>query len=435
MTLTAAKAKALSKPGMHNDGRGLYLRVAKGGSKGWILRIAIDRRRRDIGLGGYPAVSLAKARQIADAHRLAVAEGRDPLAEKHREKMPTFAEAAAKVHEANLPRWKNGKHTDQWINTLRTYAFPVFGATRVDRIERRDVLAALTPIWSARPETARRVCQRIRTVLRWCEAHDYCTGNAAGEALDGALPAMTRLKAHHRALPYLEVAAALATVEASGASLAAKLCLRFLILAAARSGEARGATWGEIDLDAREWRIPAERMKGGVEHRVPLSDSALDVLHEAAALRNESGLIFPSPRKRGRPLSDMSLTVALRRAGLADRATIHGFRSAFRTWASECTNAPHAVMELSLAHAVGSAVEQAYARSTLLERQRRRKNVPARRRKSVPRAGFQLVPVVHGRDPRAGRCALRAAGGGPRVGGACGPTGSSGGLFGRLPAS
>ena len=327
MTLTAAKAKALSKPGMHNDGRGLYLRVAKGGSKGWILRIAIDRRRRDIGLGGYPAVSLAKARQIADAHRLAVAEGRDPLAEKHREKMPTFAEAAAKVHEANL--------TDQWINTLRTYAFPVFGATRVDRIERRDVLAALTPIWSARPETARRVRQRIRTVLRWCEAHDYCTGNAAGEALDGALPAMTRLKAHHRALPYREVAAALATVEASGASLAAKLCLRFLILAAARSGEARGATWGEIDLDAREWRVPAERMKGGVEHRVPLSDAALDVLHEAAALRNESGLIFPSPRKRGRPLSDMSLTVALRRAELADRATIHGFRSAFRTWASE----------------------------------------------------------------------------------------------------
>ena len=370
MTLTAAKAKALSKPGMHNDGRGLYLRVAKGGSKGWILRIAIDRRRRDIGLGGYPAVSLAKARQIADAHRLAVAEGRDQLAEKHREKMPTFAEAVAKVHEANLPRWKNGKHTDQWINTLRTYAFPVFGATRVDRIERRDVLAALTPIWSARPETARRVRQRIRTVLRWCEAHDYCTGNAAGEALDGALPAMTRLKAHHRALPYQEVAAALATVEASGASLAAKLCLRFLILAVARSGEARGARWSEFDMGAATWTIPGERMKTGRLHVVPLSDAALAVLHEALPLCDDSGLVFPSPRRRGSPLSDMALTKVLRDCGLADRATVHGFRSAFRDWAAERTNAPHAAMELSLAHAVGSAVEQAYARSTLLERRR-----------------------------------------------------------------
>ena len=356
---------------MHNDGRGLYLRIAKGGSKGWILRIAIDRRRRDIGLGGYPAVSLAKARQIADAHRLAVAEGRDPLAEKRRSRTPTFAEAAVKVHEANLPRWKNGKHTDQWINTLRTYAYPVIGRMPLDRIERRDVLGILTPIWTAKPETARRVRQRVRTVLRWGQAHGYVEQNVAGEAIDGALPPMPRVRAHFRALPYAEVPAALETIDGSPSGLTAMLCMRFLILTSARSGEARGATWAEIDLDAREWRIPAERMKGGVVHRVPLSDAALDVLHEAAALRDESELIFSSPRKRGRPLSDMSLTVALRRAGLADRATIHGFRSAFRTWASECTNAPHAVMELSLAHAVRSAVEQAYARSTLLERRRR----------------------------------------------------------------
>ena len=157
MALTAAKVKALTKPGMHHDGRGLYLRVAPGGSKGWMLRATIDGRRRDIGLGGYPAVSLAKARQFADAHRLAVAEGRDPLAEKRRAKMPTFAEAAAKVHEVNLPRWKNGKHADQWINTLRTYAFPTIGKMPLDRITRRDVLAVLTPIWTTKPETARRV--------------------------------------------------------------------------------------------------------------------------------------------------------------------------------------------------------------------------------------------------------------------------------------
>ena len=368
--LTAAKVKALTKPGMHHDGRGLYLRIAPGGSKGWMLRATIDGRRRDIGLGGYPAVSLAKARQFADAHRLAVAEGRDPLAEKRRAKMPTFREAAETVHAANLPRWRNGKHTGQWINTLRTYAFPGIGNLRLDRITRRDVLAVLTPIWSAKPETARRVRQRIRTILKWAQAHGYVEHNMAGEAIDGALPLMPRVKAHFRALPYAEVPAALVTVDASPASMAAKLCLRFLILTAARSGEARGATWHEIDMDAREWRVSASRMKGGAEHRVPLSDAAVAVLHEAAPLRGDDELVFPSPRKRGSALSDMTLTKVLRDSGLAGRATIHGFRSSFRDWAAERTDAPHAVMERSLAHAVADAVEAAYARSDLLERRR-----------------------------------------------------------------
>ena len=368
--LTAAKVKALTKPGMHHDGRGLYLRVAPGGSKGWMLRATIDGRRRGIGLGGYPAVSLAKVRQFADAHRLAVAEGRDPLAEKRWAKMPTFAEAAAKVHEVNLPRWKNGKHADQWINTLRTYAFPTIGKMSLDRVTRRDVLAVLTPIWTTKPETARRVRQRIRTVLKWAMAHEFVEHNAAGEGIDGALPAMRRFKAHHRALPYAEVPAALETIDASTAGMAAKLCLRFLILTAARSGEARGATWSETDLGNRLWTIPAERMKGGAEHRVPLSDAALAVLHEAAPLCGDNGLVFPSPRRRGSPLSDMTLTKVLRDCGLADRATVHGYRSAFRDWAAERTNAPHAVMERALAHTVADAVEAAYARSDLLERRR-----------------------------------------------------------------
>ena len=337
--LTAAKVKALAKPGMHHDGRGLYLRVAPGGSKGWMLRATIDGRRRDMGLGGYPTVSLARARQLADGHRLAVAEGRDPLAEKRRAKMPTFREAAETVHAANLPRWRNGKHTDQWINTLRTYAFPGIGNLRLDRITRRDVLAALTPIWTTKPETARRVRQRIRTVLKWAMAHEFVEHNAAGEGIDGALPAMRRFKSHHRALPYAEVPAALETIDASTAGMAAKLCLRFLILTAARSSEARGATWSEMDLDNRLWTIPAERMKGGAEHRVPLSDAALAVLHEALPLCDDSGLVFPSPRKRGSPLSDMAFTECLRRVGLADWATAHGFRSTFRDWAAESTSA------------------------------------------------------------------------------------------------
>ena len=372
MALTASKTKALSEPGMHSDGRGLYLRVAPGGSKGWILRISIDGRRRDIGLGGYPSVPLAKARQFADAHRLAVAEGCDPLAEKRRAATPTFAEAAVKVHEANLPRWKNGKHTVQWLSTLERYAFLTLGKMPLDRIERRDVLGILTPIWAAKPETARRVRQRIRTVLKWGQAHGYVEHNAAGEGIDGALPAMRRVRAHFRALPYTEIPAALDTVDASPASMAAKLCMRFVILTVARSGEARGALWSEIDLDAATWTIPAERMKGGVEHRVPLSEPALAVLPEAAALRDDNGLVFPSPRKRGKPLSDMVLTKILRDNGLSDRATVHGFRSSFRDWAAD-TGKAREIAEAALAHTVGG-VEGAYFRSDLFERRRRLMN-------------------------------------------------------------
>ena len=368
--LTAAKIRTITKTGLHGDGRGLYLRVAPGGSRGWIQRISIDGRRRDIGLGGYPTVSLAKARLHADANRTAVAEGRDPLAEKRRAHTPAFREAALRVHEANLPRWRNGKHTTGWLQSLERHAFPVIGDMAVDRIDRSDMLRVLAPIWGSKPETARRVRQRIRAILRWCLAHGFVEHNVAGDMIDGALPPMPRVKAHFRALPYQEVPPALEVVAASKASLAAKACFRFLVLTAARSGEARGATWSEIDIERREWRISAERMKGAVEHRVPLSDAALGVLEQTHPLRDDSDLIFPSPSKPGRPLSDMTLTKSLRAVGLGDRTTVHGFRSSFRDWAAECTDAPHAVMELSLAHAVGNAVENAYARSPLLEKRR-----------------------------------------------------------------
>ena len=368
--LTSAKVKTITKPGMHGDGNGLYLNVTSSGSRSWIQRMMIGGRRRELGLGGYPATGLAEARALALANKAFVRAGRDPVAERRRSNVPTFREAARRVYDANLPRWRNGKHITVWWQSLERHAFPTIGDMKVDQIRRSDVLAILEPIWGVRQETARRVRQRIRSVLRWCEAHDYCTGNAAGDALDGALPTMPRLKAHLRAMPYREVSAALATVEASKASLASKLCLRFLVLTAARSGEARGATWDEIDEDAGEWRIPGPRMKAGVEHRVPLSGAALEALERARVLRDGSGLIFPSSVKRGHPMSDMTLTQVLRKTGLAERSTVHGFRSAFRDWAAECTSAPHAVMELSLAHAVGSSVEQAYARSDLIEKRR-----------------------------------------------------------------
>lgn len=357
--LTAAGIKSLSKPGLHGGGGTLYLNVAPGGSKSWIQRLTIGGRRRDIGLGGWPLVSLAEAREKAFENRKLARAGDDPLAEKRRRRTPTCGEAAERTFEAHKPRWCNGQHTRNWMASLEKHAFPTLGDMPVDEIGREDVLAVLTPIWSSRPETARKLRQRIRTVLRWSVANGYLEINVAGELIDGALPPMPAVREHFHALPYSDVPEALQIVEASNASLVVKLCFRFTALTAARSGEARGATWSEIDLGAREWRIPGKRMKGGVEHRQPQSDAAMAVLEQAGPLRGESDLIFPSPSRPGRPLSDMAMTKPLRDVGLAGQTTTHGLRSSFRTWASEQTYAPHAVMELSLAHAVGGSTARA----------------------------------------------------------------------------
>ena len=370
MTLSATRVKTLKEPGRYSDGGGLHLFVSKAGRKSWVLRITIDGRRRDIGLGGYPSVSLARAREKAVDHRAAIAEGRDPVADKHAPAMPTFREAAYIVHEANKPRWRNARHAAGWMQTLERHAMPVLGDALLDRIDRGRVLQVLTPIWSTRPETARRVRQRMRTVFRWGMAHGFMESNPAGEAIDGALPPMPKVKAHFRALPYQEVALALGTIEASQTSISAKLCFRYLILTAARSGEARGATWDEIDLQDRVWRIPSERMKVEVEHRVPLSVQAINLLEEASVLREDSGLVFPSPLKQGTPMSDMTLTKILRSVGLAERATVHGFRSSFKNWTLEQTDTPWVVSEAALAHSLGNSTEQAYARSDLFERRR-----------------------------------------------------------------
>ena len=370
MALSTTRVKALEEPGRYADGGGLHLFISKAGGKSWVQRIMVGGRRRDIGLGGFPSVSLARAREKAAAKRTAVADGRDPLAEKQLSAMPTFREAARSAHEAYQPRWRNPKYIANWMQVLERHAMPVLGNTLLDRIDRRAVLQVLSPIWTSRPETARRVRQRMRTIFRWAMAHGFIETNPAGEAIDGALPRMPKTKAHFRSLPYQEVTSALGTIEASQASMAAKLCLRFLVLTAARSGEARGATWGEVDIEGREWRIPGERMKAGLEHRVPLNAQALEVLVEASALRDESGLVFPSPLKAGSPMSDMTLTKVLRSTGLAQRATVHGFRSSFKNWTMEQTDTPWAVSEAALAHMLGNSTEQAYARSDLFERRR-----------------------------------------------------------------
>ena len=368
--LTVAMVRSLVRPGRYGDGGTLFLVVAPGGSKSWVQRVTIAGRRRDLGLGGWPVVSLAKARQRAFTNRVAIADGLDPLADKRRPRTPTFREASKQALEANRPRWRNAKTADNWIATMDKYVHPVFGDQPVDRIGREDVLRVLTPIWTAKPEIGRKVRQRIRATLAWAQAHGHVQHNLAGDAIDGALPSLPAVKAHFRALPYGEVGAALETIGACRASVSARACLRFVVFTACRSGEARLATWNEIDLEAREWRIPESRMKTGIAHRVPLTDATLDVLESVRPLRSRAELVFPSPSRPAKTLSDMTLTKILRDTGLADRATVHGFRTAFRTWASERTSVPHAVCEMALAHRVGSDVERSYARSDLFEKRR-----------------------------------------------------------------
>ncbi len=368
--LTAAKVKTAG-PGKYHDGHGLHLRVTNTGSKSWFLRLTVDGRRRDMGLGGWPEVSLVDARQRALEHRTAAADGRDPVAENRRGEAPAFRDAAQEVLEANRPRWRGERQASLWWRSMENHTFPVIGDMRVDRITQSDVLRALKPIWTTRPETARKVRQRIRAVLRWAMAHGYVEFNVAGEVIDGALPPMPKVQSHFRSLPYAEVAGALAIVDQTKASPSAKLCFRFLVFNAARSGEARNATWDEIEFNAGEWRIPASKMKAASEHRVPLSEASMAVLDLAKDNHDGSDLIFPSPLKPGHPLSNMTLTKILRDVDLADRATVHGFRASFRTWALEETDTPWAVCEAALAHSLGDSVQQAYIRGDAFAKRRK----------------------------------------------------------------
>ena len=367
--LTVRFIEGVKAPGRYGDGDTLFLHVSKGGGRSWVQRVMIDGKRCDLGLGGYPVVSLAKARRRAFENRVKIEDGGDPLTEKRRAKVPTFRDAERATFNAHRARWRNGVTAQHWRRTMDKHVLPAIGSMRLDAIGPQDVLRILTPMWTESPEIARKLRQRIRHVLRWAQAHGHIQTNVAGEGLDGALPTMPRVKEHFRALPYADVAAALETVEDSRAGLSAKLALRFVVLTAVRSGEARGATWSEIDLEARTWTIPAARMKAASEHRVPLSEAALAVLEQARRLDDGSGLVFPSPRKRGRELSNMTMTKVLRDAGLAERTVVHGFRSSFRDWCAE-TGKPREIAEAALAHTVGG-VEGAYFRSDLFERRRR----------------------------------------------------------------
>lgn len=369
--LTAQLVKTLATPGKYFDGHGLYLRVDSNGSRFWVQRIVIRGKRCELGLGSPSLVTLAEARSVALDNRKLARAGGDPMADKRKAKsILTFQEAARKAHAELSPTWKNPKDRAAFLATLTTHAFPRIGSCSIPEVTSSDIRQVILGARKVAPEVARKLVFRISAVFKWAIAEGMRKDNPArADAL--ALPRTTTKRERRKALPYSEVATCLDAVRASGASQATKLALEFLVLTAARSGEVRMAVWSEFDLEAAVWEIPEERMKMKRPHRVPLSPAALAILGQAKALEDGSGLVFPGT-KLGRPLSDMTLSKLVKELGFA--ADVHGFRTSFRTWAQERTNFPREVAEAALAHAVGDAVEQAYARSDVFEKRRKMMN-------------------------------------------------------------
>ena len=377
--LGALKVSKIEAPGLHCVGRvpGLALQVTAGSGRSWLLRVVIGGKRREMGLGAYPGVTLAQARQKASEARELIRQGVDPIERQRAAQSAlqaavaaalTFAESADSYIKAHEAGWRNVKHAQQWRNTLKQHAYPVLGSLMVRDVGLPQVLAVLEPIWTTTNETAVRVRGRIELVLDWATARGLREGlNPARWRghLDKLLPKPSKVnnREHHAALPVGAVGAfmvRLRNAEGIGAR-----ALEFTILTAARSGEVRGATWAEIDHDAKVWTVPAARMKSGKEHRVPLTDEALALLDPLPMVAGTE-LVFPAPR--GGALSDMTLLAVLRRLDVP--AVPHGFRSTFRDWAAERSNYPRDVAEMALAHAIGDKVEAAYRRGDLFEKRR-----------------------------------------------------------------
>ncbi len=396
-SLTAAKVRELSKSGRYGDGGGLYLSIAKAGSKSWVMRLRVDGKRTDKGLGGYPTVSLTAARKVADAYRVAVEEGRNPWSDdegdrmeraQDLDRMPTFDEATRKVHAAKLPGFSSAKHGRNWIQMLERHVLPVFGDTPVDEIRQREVKDFFERLGPTLTETARRLRFRMREIFDDCIESGYITVNPAGDGIRGSVKRWSshRKVKHFEALPYDQMPGVVDRILDSQGMRETRLALAFVVLTAARSGEVRGARWDEIENGV--WTIPAERMKADRPHAVPLSIQASVVLQDARAAAGKrqksekrrpgydpsletdyapkEGLIFPHPS--GQPLSENALSLRTRKNKLG--CTPHGFRSSFKGWATADGRWSWEAIELCLAHRVGNSVAQAYFRDDLLEQRR-----------------------------------------------------------------
>jgi len=366
--LTAVQIRNLREPGRYSDGDGLILNLVGPGRGSWLVRVQSNGKRRDIGIGSTTDLGLAEAREAARTLKAEIRQGVEVKTErkKQRSKIPTFRTAAELVHAEQKIAWKNGKHQAQWISTLESYVFPDLGDKLVSDIEGPEIRDVLAKIWLSKPETARRVRQRIGAVLDWSYAKGYRSTEAPMRSLARGLPRQPKKKGHFEALPYELVPALIEELRERPS--VGRLALEFLILTASRSGEVRGCAWSEIDLKGRIWTIPADRMKAGKAHLIPLDDAALNVLDRAMLFKaKESNLVFPGQKPK-EMLSDMTLLKVLRdrNAGV----TVHGFRSAFRDWCAEQTSYPGEVAEAALAHAIQNKVEAAYRRTNYLEKRK-----------------------------------------------------------------
>lgn len=377
--LSVAAIKFIADPGWHSDGGGLYLEVDKNGRKRWAMRLTVAGRRRDFGLGPLHKVTLQQARERAADYRTKAYQGVDPVAEKKITMIevivPTFEEAARQVHTERKGIWSNGKHVDQWINTLIEYAFPTIGKKPVSDIKTSDVLEVLAPIWTSKKETARRVKQRLAVVLDWARAAGHRSGDNPVELIGDALPRHPKADRHHAALAYGDVPKFIQQLRAGRAVASTKCAFEFLILTAARTIEVRFATWDEIDLASATWTIPGNnaatgrRMKSGRDHSVPLSARAIEILR-GMGKSTKNQLVFPDPHT-GKAMSENRFLIARDALGYTKaQCTPHGFRSSFRDWAAEETNFPSEVVEMALAHAIKNKTEAAYRRGHLMQKRK-----------------------------------------------------------------
>lgn len=378
--LTALAVQNLSEAGWHRDGGGLYLEITASGRKRWALRVTSKGKTRDFGLGPLQKVSLKDAREAAAEYRAMLFKGIDPVAEKKVSKAApapvlTFKECTEHVFELRKAQMRPGKHVEQWYNQIEDHAFAAIGSKPADQITAADMLAVLTPIWGTKPETARRIRQRLHKILDWARAAGHRNGDNPVDLIGEALPKQKRSKRHFNALPYAEVATFVRDLRAGRADIMTKLAFEFLILTVARTKEVRFARWDEIDEQKTSWTIPGEdeatgrAMKMGREHTVPLSGRAVAILKEARSLVPTGALIFPDAQS-GRAMSENRFLIARDALGYAKRCTPHGFRSSFRDWVSEETNFPSEVAEMALAHAIRSGVEAAYRRGNLINKRR-----------------------------------------------------------------
>ncbi|MGB8744144.1 MAG: integrase arm-type DNA-binding domain-containing protein [Xanthobacteraceae bacterium] len=373
--LNALRVKTLmahGAPKRHPDGGGLYLSISKNGGQRWVFLYRRNKRLREKGLGSARIVSLADARVLATEARQQLAQGIDPLGSRAARLVPTFQVAAKEYIEQNKKGWKNAKHAEQWTSTLDRYADPIIGSLPVSEIDTSHIVEILKPMWSTKTETASRVRGRVEAVLDWARAHGLRDGDNPARwrgHLSKLFPARSRVSPveHHPALPYEEMPEFVRELRSRSALTAS--ALEFAILTAARTGETVQATWGEINFDQQVWIVPKEHMKSGTEHRVPLCARAIDILRSVQPNKIDAEAhIFPGGR-RGKPLSENGMLALLARMGRKD-ITVHGFRSTFRDWAGECTNAPNEVVEMALAHVIENKAEAAYRRGDLFNKRR-----------------------------------------------------------------